>query len=484
MTDIERLKQIEPSSARARVLEMHRSGVPRHEIIQELGLTPYDVKNAYAVLYRRGDIPRPSKEAVNAQRVATLQALHNGPVRGSNEKGILKLLREGANHETIFNNSGLRPEQVRSALSGLLRRKHIAPEERDSIMQQREKARRNKPPTPSENEKKVLESLQRGVPRHLVYQDTGLSKVQVTSALHELRQKGLVALPSQEQIKLDMVQSVAHGKGSIMPLIEEYALMGMTPREIQVAARLEKGVTLPYEQVAYTVGKARGRNGRLPKRTPEEEADAKRATYDSNEITNERTCQWLRARAMFLACHVQPLARQRLEWKTFIDFLRVVDVRGIVNFNGDSKALELIKLFFDVGLIPNNSARWQELHELYKKHGRSLPNDFTAKLRLEVFLIARGKFQRFHDDNMLRQYKALGDTIDPVWFDESLADEEEFLASPTKYASDTQGYYRLDGGKGKFRPVVEFGDKGLIFDSPQHAKERRLNRERVRAGSG
>lgn len=73
---------------------------------------------------------------------------------------------------------------------------------------------------------------------------------------------------------------------------------------------------------------------------------------------------------------------------------------------------------------------WIELYELYRLHNRQLPESFTDRLRLELFLKATKCAVRDGDRGLSRRYIRSGQAIDATWFNQDgYLEEQIFIRS-------------------------------------------------------
>lgn len=82
--------------------------------------------------------------------------------------------------------------------------------------------------------------------------------------------------------------------------------------------------------------------------------------------------------------------------------------------------------FCEVGLIGKDLAGWEKLHQIFSDQEKELPEAFSDKLRLEIFLRAVEEAKK-GDRSLLKKYNEWGRELDPVWFEKSLADTEGFI---------------------------------------------------------
>lgn len=134
------------------------------------------------------------------------------------------------------------------------------------------------------------------------------------------------------------------------------------------------------------------------------------------------------------------------------------------------------------GLVTDDLSYWERMVSVYKGQGRSLPSEFSERLRLEFFLQAVSK-ARSGDNTLLMLYITFGERIDVLWFDNSLAKEEDFISialdNSLPHRQDKWGLYRLGEDGYRWYQPVSFGENGgMIFDSLSSAQERSKARER------
>lgn len=111
------------------------------------------------------------------------------------------------------------------------------------------------------------------------------------------------------------------------------------------------------------------------------------------------------------------------------------------------------KKILDAGLITDDLLYWNALNSLYLRLERNLPEEFSDKLRLELFL--KGQVHRFtrQDVSLIRTYRDMGQRIDSSWFPISLAIDERLVTRfvEEEYFRHRQGPYMIKDG------VVVFG---------------------------
>lgn len=87
------------------------------------------------------------------------------------------------------------------------------------------------------------------------------------------------------------------------------------------------------------------------------------------------------------------------------------------------KEKSLVKAFTQVGLITEDTHFWKRLAVIYEQQGRELPQSFSQRLLLEVYLRARNSNRDFPMD----KYQKLIAAIDPQFFSGSLSEEFHLL---------------------------------------------------------
>lgn len=129
-----------------------------------------------------------------------------------------------------------------------------------------------------------------------------------------------------------------------------------------------------------------------------------------------------------------------------------------------SESLVFAKNLLKSDLINTDLTFWNALLALYQRERKSLPENFSDQVRLEVFLRAR------NDKDLRLKYEALGREVSPDWFTSSLKEEEGFisanLANKAGYYEDEKGYFHLVNGK-KFRPVGIVERDAVCYPPPR-----------------
>lgn len=151
------------------------------------------------------------------------------------------------------------------------------------------------------------------------------------------------------------------------------------------------------------------------------------------------------------------------------------------NYSEEQKyAILLARHFCEEGHITKDLTYWDQLHEIYRRGRRELPESFVDQLRLEVFLAARTDIEK-GDMTLIIAYGNLGNNVDTKWFGSSLVLDEEFVTfmvgntTPPRYSADTNGVFFLDTPHGISRPV-ELDDGIMVFDTLVMANKRRERR--------
>lgn len=145
-----------------------------------------------------------------------------------------------------------------------------------------------------------------------IAKESGLTTRQVTIARSNLRGADYLPKPTPELTRLTQHTQAA----TVFPLVKEYREMGLSPREIQLAVKIEKGISLSDNSVhsAVVYGTKKGNLRRLSK---EEDYDISRDA-NVNTLTSEEVLKnviaILKLRKWLLENNLS-LPTNRLEWK-------------------------------------------------------------------------------------------------------------------------------------------------------------------------
>lgn len=348
---------------------------------------------------------------------------------------VLPYLRAQRSVEDIAAQTGLSRRQVTTATGKLYKDGVITREER-----------RSNEPKPGSHRARVLEALRRGLNLDEITEELGnLTRGQVSDTATDLGKSGYCEpigvgnYPRTEEYRLAMSKS----RGGITLFCLPLLARGFSIRDVVETTGLK------HEQVERSLHgvrkKAKASSELLPKPTQNETSAARSIAHVGIKRGEKK-----------------PSYTQEQEF----DFA-------------------IARKLLVAGFIPVSMAMKERLITFYKRHERNLPASPMQQLRLEVFFDAVLR-ARQGDRTLLLAYKTLGSEVNLGWFQTSLLQEEAFIVVGTRsggYGQDQRGTYRMVDGR-KFRQLVESGEEGIIFDRAEAAKERRLNRERVRPGSG
>ena len=95
----------------------------------------------------------------------------------------------------------------------------------------------------------------------------------------------------------------------------------------------------------------------------------------------------------------------------------------------EEKSKALILEFWKANLFPTDASNWLSLHALYQHYQRTLPENVSDKLRLEVFLAALSLAESELNPALLNKYRELIDKIASAGFTHKLSSEEQFIKS-------------------------------------------------------
>lgn len=143
-----------------------------------------------------------------------------------------------------------------------------------------------------------------------IAKESGLTTKQVTIARANLRGAGYLPRPTPELTRLTRHTHAA----TVFPLVKEYREMGLSPREIQLAVKTEKGTELSENSVHSAVG-YNTKVGNVRRLSKEEKTDIRR---DVIALTPEEVLKniiaILKLRKWLLENNLR-LPTNRLEWK-------------------------------------------------------------------------------------------------------------------------------------------------------------------------
>jgi hypothetical protein len=296
----------------------------------------------------------------------------------------------------------------------------------------------------------VFNAIQEGIPRSKISESTGLDRKKVNAAVGQLKKVGArLKRGSDEEVRILRREAALAVKDSIWGDIEEYAILGLTPREIKIAVRIEKDKDFSTSKIDNTVWarKKRVHDERL-KRTPEDEIDARKVAYNSLEVIEERVRTLLIVKTLLEKDGIS-IPFQRSAWqelvKNFTKQLGSAAVLNAIDYNEeelhdsitmlknrrllsqpiidwndslyrswrntvlhreskerpgtssevlspevavDERTENFTKELIRIGLITENPSYWSKLRLLYKHYNRTLPDSMIEQMRLEAFLAA------------------------------------------------------------------------------------------------
>lgn len=311
-------------------------------------------------------------------------------------------------------------------------------------------------PKQGSNRAKVFDILTRakddGLPfpgSREIAEATGLSLPSVSRARARLFRDGYLTSTLEQRR-----ESIAHAKGTIIPLIRPYAELGMTVAEIQEAIVQEKGLDrekVSTSRIESVLGHSNRTGHPLRRRTDEEIKEARAGTLRrSPEELSQRVKSWLELRDIFIMVPDDKHPQTRSEWLFLIANAKgkeavqrvsqyyaaplrrgasANELAGIMGWDTSSnqEASSLARLFLDKELIGPDLMYWKCLKVIYRDAGRSMPADFADRLRLEVFLAAIMQEKRRHDTTLINKYRQLGKAVGALWFTTTLREEELFI---------------------------------------------------------
>jgi len=154
--------------------------------------------------------------------------------------------------------------------------------------------------------------------------------------------------------------------------------------------------------------------------------------------------------------------------------------RKWVSRSNKERSTEIAKKIIKKELISSDLLNWNRLLMLYEKNKRPLPESFSDRLRLEVFLAGIINAKR-GDHTLLTQIMDLETSISLLFSEANLEDEKDFIGenfaeNPVNMKHDQIGYFREDEN-GRWRQPIGFTDKGIIVDSPSETLRREIARK-------
>lgn len=133
----------------------------------------------------------------------------------------------------------------------------------------------------------------------------------------------------------------------------------------------------------------------------------------------------------------------------------------------DKNSLVFAQKLLDEGLITSDLSYWTNVNELYKNTGRTLPDNFSQKLRLEILLRGLSELKKGSSETLIK-YDKLGREIDDQWFKKTFAEEEGFVKAKalTAWANgeDEKGFFRMSGDGIKCRRSI-FEDGEYVYEN-------------------
>ncbi|OGH23620.1 MAG: hypothetical protein A2958_02500 [Candidatus Levybacteria bacterium RIFCSPLOWO2_01_FULL_38_13] len=93
----------------------------------------------------------------------------------------------------------------------------------------------------------------------------------------------------------------------------------------------------------------------------------------------------------------------------------------------ERKSLEFARKLVSQGMVTDDLLYWKRMVFIYKGQGRTLPNEFSDRLILEVFLAARVMVDN-GDRSMIERYVEMGRSLDRDWFtSQKMVDDRHFI---------------------------------------------------------
>lgn len=151
----------------------------------------------------------------------------------------------------------------------------------------------------------------------------------------------------------------------------------------------------------------------------------------------------------------------------------------------EQNSIAFARMLIEEGIIADDLSSWIQLKELYQESRIELPYSFSDRLRLEAFFKARRVLETEGRQDLLQRYMETGELIEVDWFNQHLADEEDFIARTlvarihNADGEDGRGLYRYDrNGFRWYQPIGTDDEGNLLFDNSTLARRRRVSRER------
>lgn len=174
-------------------------------------------------------------------------------------------------------------------------------------------------PMPGTNMDIVLGLLKQGLPRWEVATTTQFSREKVAYTICNLRRLGYYSQTPEVRYN-EWREAVSRGRGGIFLSVQEYAELGMSPREIREAIILRQQKEFSPVQVCNAVTKARIR-GDLKYLTDEEKRSIRRDSHLTREQIGRRVSLWLDVKDAVDASCVLPAPANRIDWLLLSRFL-------------------------------------------------------------------------------------------------------------------------------------------------------------------
>lgn len=267
-----------------------------------------------------------------------------------------------------------------------------------------------------------------------IAEESGLTTRQVTIARANLRGAGYLPKPTPELTRLTRHTHAA----TVFPLVKEYREMGLSPREIQLAVKTEKGIELSENSVhsAIVYGTKTGNLRRLSK---EENHDIRRDA-NVNTLTPEealrKTITILEFRKRLLENNLR-LPTNRLEWKIAAeaeeDFYKSRGLPSPVLTGFNREDINFAnRLIWSQFVKKDNNIFFQILEKIYSPEEEKFDNfSPELKIRLEAFVSTIMQEVKERKTDLRDKFVALGLQFGKEWFynKNSLAvKEQKFIA--------------------------------------------------------
>jgi len=252
----------------------------------------------------------------------------------------------------------------------------------------------------------VREALSR-MPRRDIPKTTGLTRVQVSTAVSYLRRLGELPHPSPEESRRTMSESVSDARGGLLLVVEPFLRRRLKPAEVTKKLQ-RKGLEVDRDQVARALNKARmkSRRARGKRKTTPEKAPMNRAPVQAIEARDKTK----EARE---SLHARGASSEEVSYLLSLGSARQeqdkVEKKSLVEIKDLAMARRLLKSNF----YTEDLTDWDMVQDLFDQNNAEI-RSFEHHLVLEaLFKIRRYMVEK--NSEMLGLYGRVEECSSPSW---------------------------------------------------------------------